>query len=234
MGLGLPCKSITFFLVICILVVPTVTTSLLAQVNNGWTSHTDKCKVSFEYPDNWVLKIKHSPFDTNMTSEIELYNPELDLTGLYPAFSVGGCTDLEIMKQLQRTMKMNPLYGQFLGNDSIKDAKSLSMFTDSMLSLISSAFTMASTDLQINIVEHTRMLPKFIDNEDAAILSAIVSNSNTQNNSTFSKKVAGQSYSVVHNGTAYVFSYYNDLAKFELPESTQTRERILKSIHFLT
>jgi len=168
-----------------------------------------------------------------MTSQIEIYNPELDLTGLYPAFSVGGCIEIEIMKQLQRTTKLNPLVGQFLGNDSIKDAKSLSMFTDSMLSLASSAFNMASTDLQINVVEYTRMLPKFIDNEDAAILSAISSDSSNQNNSSFSKKVAGQSYSVVHNGTAYIFSYYNDLSKFDLPNNTQIRDKILKSIHFL-
>ena len=66
--------------------------------------------------------------------------------------------------------------------------------------------------LQVNVVEHTRLLPKFIDNEDAAIISAIVSNS-SQNNSLISKKLAGQSYSVVHNGTAFVFSYYDDLSK---------------------
>ena len=46
-------------------------------------------------------------------------------------------------------------------------------------------------------------------------------------------KVAGQVYSVVHNGTAYGLFYYDDLAKFELPESTQIRDRMLKSIHFL-
>ena len=62
------------------LVVPTLTTNTLAQLNNGWTTYTsDKCKVSFEYPSNWVLKVKRGPFDTNMTYEVELYNPELDL-----------------------------------------------------------------------------------------------------------------------------------------------------------
>jgi hypothetical protein len=165
-----------------------------------------------------------------------LWKPDLEEQPVLTGIFICTLTHDALLKDsaLQRTTQLNPFVGQFLANDPIKDAKSLSMFTDSMLSLASSAFSMASTDLKINVVEHTRMLPKFIDNEDAAILSAIVSNSNTQNNSTFSKKVAGQSYSVVHNGTAYVFSYYNDLAKFELPESTQTRERILKSIHFLT
>lgn len=223
---------VIFYLVLTIMIV-TIPPTVLGQVKNGWTAYTsDKCKVSFEYPNNWILKVKRSPFDINMTSEIELYNPELDLTGLYPAFSVGGCIELEIIKQQQRTTKLSPFMGQFLGNDSIKDAKSLSMFTDSMLSLASSAFSMASTDVQINVVEHTRMLLKFIDNEDAALLSAIVTDSNNQTNSSLSKKVAGQSYSVVHNGTAYIFSYYDDLGKFESPGSTQIRDRMLKSIHF--
>jgi hypothetical protein len=232
MGLGLPCNSILFFLVTYMLVVPTLTTSSAAQtqLNNAWTTYTsDKCKVSFEYPSNWVLKVKRSPFDTNMTYEVELYNPELDLTGMFPSFTVAVCMDLEIMKQIQRTAKINPFAGQFLGNDSIKDAKSFSMFSDSMLSLASSALGIASANFQINVVEHTRVLPKFIDNEDAGIYSIIFSNSS--NGST--KKVAGQVYSVVHNGTAYALYYYDDLAKFELSENTQIRDRMLNSIHFL-
>jgi hypothetical protein len=216
------------------LAVPTLsptTTNTLAQLNNGWTTYTsDKCKVSFEYPSNWVLKVKHSPFDTNMTYEVELYNPELDLTGIFPSFTVAACTDLKTMNQLMLTTKLNPFVGQFFGNDSIKDAKSLSMFTDSLSSLASSVLeSIASTNFQINVVEHTRVLPKFIDNEDAGIYSIIFSNSG--NGSTI--KVAGQVYSVVHNGTAYGLFYYDDLAKFELPENTQIRDRILKSIHFL-
>lgn len=66
-------------------------------------------------------------------------------------------------------------------------------------------FKFVVTDLQINVVEHTRISPKFIDNEDTGIYSVIMSNSSTQNDSSYSKKVAGQSYSVVHNATAYVF-----------------------------
>ena len=77
-----------------------------------------------------------------------------------------------------RTTKLNPFVGQFFGNDSIKDAKSLSMFTDSLSSLASSVLeSIASTDFQINVVEHTRVLSKFIDNEDAGIYSIIFSNS---------------------------------------------------------
>lgn len=215
------------------------TSNVLAQANNGWTTHTsEKCNVSFEYPSNWILKIKRGAFDINMTSEIELYNPELDLTGLFPSFSVGGCMDLEMTKQIIRTMKINPYVGQFLGNSTIDDAKSLSMLTESFLTLAFTALGMAedlgsnaSANFEFDVVEHTSISPKFIANEDAGIYSYIASNSSTGNDS--SKKVAGQVYSVVHNGTAYAFYHNDDLAKFDLPENTQTRERILKSIHFL-
>ena len=153
-------NSVIFLLLITGMLIG-LPSNALAQAVDGWTNYTsEKCNVSFEYPSNWTLKIKRGPFDTNMRSEIEFYNPELDLTGLYPAFSVGACVDLENMKQAQRTTKLNPFVGQFLGNDSIKDAKSLSMFTQSILALLSSAFSMASTDLQINIVEPTRICAK--------------------------------------------------------------------------
>ncbi len=79
---------------------------VLAQTLEGWSTYTsEKCNVTFEYPGNWILKIKRGPFDTNMTSEVEVYNPELDLTGMFPSFSVGVCMDLEIMKQQMRTVK---------------------------------------------------------------------------------------------------------------------------------
>ena len=41
----------------------------------------------------------------------------------------------------------------------------------------------------------------------------------------FQRSLAGQGYSVVHNGTGYAFTYYDDLAKFELPESTHKLEK---------
>ena len=56
--------------------------------------------------------------------------------------------------------------------------------------------SIAFINFQINVVEHTRVLPKFIDNEDAGLYSIIFSNSS--NGSTI--KVAGQVYSEVHNG----------------------------------
>jgi hypothetical protein len=76
---------------------------------------------------------------------------------------------------------------------------------------------MASTNFQVNVLEHTRISPNFIDNEDAGIYSVIATNSSTENNS--SKKAAGQVYSVVHNGTAYAFCYYDGVTKFELPDT---------------
>lgn len=223
--MGLERHGYVIFLFVMLVTLPT---NVLAQVTNGWTTYvSDKCKVNFEYPTDFTLKVKQSPFDTNLTSEIELYNPELDLTGMFPSFSVGVCMDLEIMKQLMRTEKINPYVGQFLGNYTINDTKSLSMFSDSMISLASSALGLASTNFQINVVEDTRILPNFIDNEDAGIYSIIMSNSSTGKDS--SKKV----FSVLHNGMAYAFFYYDDLAKFESPANTQIRDRILNSIHFL-
>jgi len=41
-----------------------------------------------------------------------------------------------------------------------------------------------------------------------------------------------RSYAVIHNGITYPFSFSDDPAKFDNPESTKTRERILNSIRF--
>ena len=135
---GMLLQHNVIFLLTGIGILVVIPSSVVAQVNNnntsGWTTHTlEKCKVSFEYPSNWILMTKKSPFDTNMTSEIEIFNPDLDLSGHYPAFEVGACPDLEIMKQQQRASRLNP-FGQLLSNESIRDAKTLSMFIDSLLS----------------------------------------------------------------------------------------------------
>lgn len=72
--------------------------------------------------------------------------------------------------------------------------------------------------------------PKLIGGEDAAVFTTLAKTK--IDNSTKLLNVGTRNYAVIHNGITYPFSFAHDPAKFDNPENTKTRERILNSIRF--
>jgi hypothetical protein len=120
---------------------------------------------------------------------------------------------------------------------NVTDAKSLGLmgeaatgYLSTLMGLIYSIGNKTSDSPQISTVEHTTVKPKLIGGEDAAVFTVLLKAN--IDNGTKSLNIGARQYAVIHNGITYPFSFSDDVAKFDLPENTKTRQRILESIRF--
>ena len=233
--------SLFLFSLVILFVLSSVVVTF-AQTQDTWKTYTsEECKVTFQYPGNWILKTKQGTFDTNTTYLIAFYDPAVNLTDNSPAFGLQACMDIDVLNTLIKVIKSYPTYGETLPISNVTDVKSLGLIGEAMTGYVSNAMTVVGSLInsignrtfdvpQFTVVEHTTVRPKLIGGEDAAIFTTLAKTK--IDNSTKLLNVGTRNYAVIHNGITYPFSFAHDPAKFDNPENTKTRERILNSIRF--
>ena len=228
--------SIIVFSILIFMAVSSVGYSL-AQTQDTWKTYTsDECNVTFQYPGNWILKTKQGTFDTNTTYLIAFYDPAVNLTDNFPAFGLQACMDVDVLNTLIKVMKSYPTYGKTLPIGNVTDVKSLGLTGEALTAYISNGMSAVGSLInsfgnktfdvpQFTVVEHTSVKPKLIGGEDVAVFTTLVK--------IKSLNVGTRNYAVIHNGITYSFSFSDDPGKFDLPENTKIRQRILESIQFM-
>ena len=197
--------------------------------------------MSFQYPNNWILKTKQGTFDMNTTYLVAVYDPSVNLTDDFPSFGLQGCTDIDVLNMMIKVVKSTPYYGDKLPFTNVTDVKSLALMGEATTGYLSTLMGAVSSLInsfgnstfeapQIATVQHTTVKPKFIDGEDTGVFT-ILSNLKIDN-ATKSLNVGTREYAVIHDGIAYPFLFSADPSKFDNLESPKIRERILNSIRF--
>ena len=164
---------------IIILVAISSVSICFAQIQDTWKTYTsEECKVTFQYPGNWILKTKQGIFDTNTTYLIAFYDPAVNLTDNFPAFGLQACMDVDVLNTLIKVMKSYPTYGKTLPIGNVTDVKSLGLTGEALTAYISNGMSAVGSLInsfgnktfdmpQFTVVEHTSVKPKLIGGEDA-------------------------------------------------------------------
>lgn len=120
------------FSIIILIAISSVSISF-AQTQDTWKTYTsEECKVTFQYPGNWILKTKQGTFDTNTTYLIAFYDPAVNLTDNFPAFGLQAYMDIDVLNMLIKVIKSYPTYGKTLPISNVTDVKSLGLIGEAM------------------------------------------------------------------------------------------------------